>query len=413
LIKKLTGAVLLRVVGYFYQPLLVPLLILILGLPGYGQLSAAMAIAAIAMAFCEYGHTATLGTRIAAYSAGERDTASSLSYAALAYQKIILLAIATAFIYLWTVWLVHDSVLSGWLLIVVIACVIVPEVITPTWYYIGTGRLTRLLVYQLIGRIVAFIAAGWLAYQKLPITTAGAAFLCGLPFMTASFLSNQYFWSRTRPKWTPIASAELAGDMRRQAPYFLGAFSSSISPSIFLLLVTMRFTSETLGQYAIAGVAWGALRQLSQLGSNVYLTDARSTLPQKASRLVLRASSLGIFCSVATMLTVQLIIFFFSYESWFAIDYSLACRYLFVLAVSVIFYSINFSIGLHIFCSASQRARFTFTQAAPIVVFVALSFLWPAPRASDMALLMLAAEFSGLFLALLNMRKVILKLIYD
>lgn len=372
-----------------------------------------MAVAAIAIAFCEYGHNAIFGTRIVSYSANERDVVSSLTYVILVNQKIILLVIATAFIYLWNIWFVQGLAVNKWLLIVVIACVIVPEVLTPTWYYIGTGRLTRLLVYQLIGRAVAFIGAGWLAYQKFAITITGAAFLCGLPFMIGSLLSNQYLWRRIKPQLTLIPFMDLARALGRQSPYFLGTFSSSISPSIFLLLVMTHFTSETLGQYAIAGVAWGALRQLSQLGSNLYLAEAKIAIPQKASSLILRASGLGIFCSVFTMLAIQLIISFFSHEIWFSIDYNLASRYLLLLAASVIFYSINFSIGLYIFCSASQRAKFTLTQAAPVVVFVILSFLWPNLQASDMALLMIVGEFSGLILALFNMRKIILKPMYD
>lgn len=410
MLKKLTGAVLLRVVGYFYQPLLVPLLILILGLPGYGQLSAAMAVAAIAMAFCEYGHNASLGTRIVAHPNDERDIASALSYTALVYQKIILFVVASASIYIWTVWSVHGLVLNGWFLTVVIACVVAPEVITPTWYYIGTGRLTRLLVYQLIGRAVAFLAACWLAYQKVVITTTGAALLCGLPFLVGSLLSNRYFFSRTRPKWNPVPLTALLSDMRRQVPYFLGAFSSAISPSVFLLLVTTQFTSQTLGQYAIAGVAWGALRQLSQLGSNIYLSDEKKIFSKKTFKFILRASGLGIFCSTVTVVLVKFITLFS--WGWLSSDYRLAASYLLVLALSVIFYSINFSIGLHIFCSTNQRAKFTLTQAAPIITFVALIFLWPNLKPFHMAWLMLAAEFFGLILALFNMRRIVSKTIY-
>lgn len=412
MIKKLTWAVLLRVIGYSYQPLLVPILILVLGLPGYGQLSAAMAVSAIAMAFCEYGHNATIGTRMAAYAADERDFATSMYYSVVMYQKTILLVIASSIIYLWMIWFSDGLIFDKWLLIVVIACVIAPEVITPTWYYIGTGRLTRLLAYQLIGRIVAFIAVGWLAYQKISITIASAALLCGLPFIVGSLLSNQYLWLRTKPKWNPIGLAKLVGDMGRQTPYFLGTFSASISPSVFLLLVTVRFSSDTLGQYAIAGVAWGALRQLSQLGSNLYLTDASNTLRQKASMLILRASGFGIFCSIVTVVIVQLIIYFLADKGWFSIDYNLACHYLYLLAISVIFYSINFSIGLHIFCSSRQRTKFTLTQAAPIIVLVAMTFSWPDLKPTEMAILMIASEFSGLVLALLNMRKKMPKPMY-
>ena len=413
MIKKLTGPVLLRVIGYFYQPLLVPLLILVLGLPGYGQLSAAMAVAAVAMAFCEYGHNATMGTRRVAYPVDERDAVTSMLYAAVAHQKVILLAIVSVFIYLWTAWFARILVLDAWLLTVVIACIIAPEVFTPTWYYIGTGRLTRLLAYQLMGRVVAVIATGWLAYQKASITLASAALLCGLPFMTGALFSNRYLWRRTKPKWTRINLAKLASDMCQQTPYFLGAFSASISPSVFLLLVTAHFTNETLGQYAIAGVAWGALRQLSQLGSNIYLTDDKKMLQQKAFRLILRASGFGIFCSVAASMAGQLFIYMFAYKSWFSIDYNLAFNYLCLLAVSVIFYSINFSIGLHIFCSNHQRAKFTLTQATPIIVLVVMTFVWPALKAPEMAIIMIVAEFSGLFLALLNLRKTISKPMYD
>jgi len=406
LLKKLTGAFLLRIIGYLYQPLLVPILVMILGLPGYGQLSSAMAVAAIAMAFCEYGHSASLGSKIVAHSLARRDNASAVIYSIVAYQKIILLIVATGLIFLWANWSVQGYFLNGWLLIILISCVVAPEAITPAWYYIGTGRLTRLLVYQLIGRAVAFVIACWLAYKKILITTADAALLCGVPFLVASLLSNNYLWRTVKPKLASFNSIKMLTDMVRQVPYFLGAFSSSITPSIFILLVATYFSKETLGQYAIAGVAWSALRQLSQLGSNIYLSSRQWQPSEKIHNLVVKASGLGIFCSFLTVFLIWLIDIFLSKNNLVSIpiDYSFALNYLFVLSVSVIFYSINFSIGLYIFCANNKRIKFTLTQALPMFTLVLLSFFWKDLKPFDIAVFMGVAELFGLLMALFIVR---------
>ncbi len=394
----LSGAVALRLIGYVYQPLLVPLLIALLGLTGYGELSAALAIATIAIAFCEYGHNATLGTRIANRSPTERETESSLVYPITVYQKSLLLVFAITCMLIWVSLALGQT--SAHVLLVVITCVVIPEVFIPTWYYIGTGRLTSLLTYQLIGRATSFSTLGCLVYLDISINTAAAAALCGLSSVVACLLASTFLWRQTRPVFIPLRIKVLVTDLSRQSPFFVGSFASTVTPAVFLLIVADYFSAEILGQYALAGVGWGALRQLSQMGSNIWLVNNSQKSASNSSHRALLGAGLGIACAVATAIGSTLLLQFDNGERWLSFSYRAAADFLILLSLSVAFHSANYSISLHTFCARGLRAAFTISQTAPIAVFLTMTHLDTKPIASEFAIKMVIAESVGLLFAL-------------
>jgi polysaccharide transporter, PST family len=246
MLKKLSRTIVLQAANTALPFITIPILVHKLGVDGYGQIGVAIAVIQYLLLFVEFGFSIP-SVRSIARSENQKEEASKLFSNTSSVKLLIMLIgmlIGKIIIFSFSISVELSFLLS-------IGCLIViGQILTPSWLFIGRESGDILLVMTIIPRILAVPAIVLLVNQVDDIEIAMA--LQVIPVLVTAFLA--IYWA-FKNKWLHLIAptiSEMKCQIRIAWPLFIAAATTSLYTSSTPILLNALSGPYYVGVFLIA-----------------------------------------------------------------------------------------------------------------------------------------------------------------
>lgn len=394
---KLASMVGLHGLNFLLPLITLPYLVRTLGLGGFGQMGLALAVNQYLLLLSEYGFTLS-SSRDVARQLEDRDAISAVFWN-VQLTKLLLVIVAAILLVCGT-WLV-PSFAAQRRTVVIGFLIVVGNLLTPTWLFLGMDAMRRLTLLTIIPRILAIPATFWLVRDGTDVPYAMA--IQSMPMLFTGLLALMYVRSARWVEWSRPQAAVIRDQVRRGWPLFVSSVSTSLYTSSTPLVLGLVAGNSAVGLFSAADKVRVAAQSLIVPIGQVFFPRINVLLHREPARalatirqVLMLQGSLN-FVMSAVLLVCAAPIVHLAYASA-ASETGAVLR---VLSPVVFIVGLSTVLGTHVMLSLSMSSTFSrIILLGGLWHLLALAVLVPRYGAMGAASALLTTEF-GILLGMI------------
>lgn len=280
----------------------VPVLVSKLGIEVYGEYAFILALVQYLILFVDYGFSLSATKMIALHRDNKEKT--NIIFWCVISSKLLIFIVFFSMVLLFTLLLgVSDSYAIG-------AISVIGSVFFPVWLFQAREMMATLAIFNVIGRLVAFVAL--LICLDYSATLNTALYINVISSMLPSLLSVWFVFNRKIVRSISVDKKVLLILLKESGQIFISNFMSTMYTNSVLVFIGLYYSNSVVGFFSAADKVRVAIQALIAPVSQA-LYPRMSIALAKGDSNKRELYILGGFL-ISTLLSISLLISFFSYE---------------------------------------------------------------------------------------------------
>lgn len=344
MLKKISKTAMLQAINTLLPFIIIPYYVRTIGLEGYGQIGVAISILQYLLLCAEYGFQLPSGRSIA--QSKDKKSEASKIFANTSLVKIAIMFFGILFINILNNIIGVSKELQG--LIAIGYLMVVGQLMTPSWIFLGRERVDLYLIFVITPRILIIPAIIFYINQDSDLMLA--MLLQVMPNIVTAILTT--YWA-IKKDWISLVMPNFK-EMKVQAfiawPFFISSFATSFYTLSTPIILNSLCGAYSVGVYLIADkVRQGFLAILTPISLVVYPKVSREFLVSvKDTYLIINKISKLILIGFIFISIIGFIFSDYIIIKIFGDNATNSVSVLRILSMSTIFTSINTILGTFI-----------------------------------------------------------------